>query len=94
MKKETKYTVQHVKHLMDDNTDPCPTSCPLNKVPSFKICGTTEKLFANKARAAPSLVQKPLVCFYNPVLHVRLCLGCVEKKYCVLLRDVLQLFVS
>lgn len=79
---------------MDDNTDPCPTLCPLNKVPSFKICGTTEKCLQTKPARHLSLVQKLLVCFYNPVLHVRLCLGCVEKKYCVLLREVLQLFVS
>lgn len=40
---------------MDDNTDPCPTLCPFNKVPSFKICGTTEKCLQTKpARHLPS----------------------------------------
>lgn len=40
------------------------------------------------------LVQKLLVCFYNPVLHVWLCLGCVEKKYCVCCVKFCKLFVS
>lgn len=40
------------------------------------------------------LVQKLLVCFYNPVLHFWLCLGCVEKKYCVCCVKFCKLFVS